>query len=583
MAVIVITGFTGEQPRLLPRLLPATGAQDAINTRLEDGGLTPMRVALEDGEVSDLDRGTIYRHKGAWLSWPGRVDVAPAPVAEDRLYYTGDGVPKMRTADGTAYPLAVPRPAAAPTATLIGTGSGDVTSRVYVYTWVTQFGEETEPTPASNAVDWQPGNNVTLSGIEAPPAGRGVTRQRFYRSQTGSSGTGLYFIAERDASSADFTDTIAPTAFQDPIPSVDWNAPPDDLTGIIPMPNGMMAAFVGKRVYFCEPYRPHAWPEKYVLTVDSQIVGLGALGSTLVILTEAQPYLATGTHPSTMQMLKLEANLPCINARAIVDMGFAIAYPSHEGLVAVRGDGSAAIVSGTLFTRESWLEIDPEHMVAAQLAGRYVAFYRSTSADDEVMAGAVMIDIAATHMTRFATVASAAFFDVTTGGLYVQLAGSRRIMRIDPPEGSRDTLYWRSKPFILPMPQNFGALLVEADATVSAAEAARRRARQEAVRASNAAIIASRRVLGDMNAGPLNGRALTGDALQHVPPLPSATATIIYADGKQVASTPVTNTPMRLPAGFLANTWEVAVSSNARIEKITLATTIDELKGAPPG
>ncbi|NKB96795.1 hypothetical protein HED48_23285 [Ochrobactrum intermedium] len=84
-----------------------------------------------------------------------------------------------------------------------------------------------------------------------------------------------------------------------------------------------------------------------MLTTDADIVGLGAIGTSLVIATKANPYLATGSSPDTMQMVKLEANLPCVNARGIVDLGFAIAYPSNEGLAAVAANGEAKLVTAT--------------------------------------------------------------------------------------------------------------------------------------------------------------------------------------------------------------------------------------------
>ena len=66
------------------------------------------------------------------------------------------------------------------------------------------------------------------------------------------------------------------------------------------MANGMMAGFFGRTVCFCEPYRPHAWPEKYQVTVDSDIVALAAVGTTLFILTKGAPHWAQGSSPDAM-------------------------------------------------------------------------------------------------------------------------------------------------------------------------------------------------------------------------------------------------------------------------------------------
>ena len=42
MATLKLVGFSGEIPKLLPRLLPDMSAQAAFNVRLDDGALTPI-------------------------------------------------------------------------------------------------------------------------------------------------------------------------------------------------------------------------------------------------------------------------------------------------------------------------------------------------------------------------------------------------------------------------------------------------------------------------------------------------------------------------------------------------------------
>ena len=308
LAPLILKSFTGEQPRITPNLLPANSAQVAVDVRLDDGALTPMNRPVHvysfPGGSGDTFR-TIFRHKGEWLGWNTVVNAVPGPVADDRLYYTGDGSPKMRVG-GVVYPLAVPFPTSPLSAVLSGTPTDDLivaTTRIYVYTWVTQLGEESEPSPASNEVDWVPGQIVTLSGFMSTPPGRAITKQRIYRTQTGTAGTDLYFIAERTATTSDFIDDIPVEQFAEVIPSRAFNAPPDGLTGIISMPNGMMVAFVGKDIYFCEPWIPHAWPEAYILTVDYEVVALGAIGTSLIIMTRGHPYLASGSSPSAMTMV----------------------------------------------------------------------------------------------------------------------------------------------------------------------------------------------------------------------------------------------------------------------------------------
>lgn len=285
MPKISLSQFSGEIPRLISRLLPNTAASYAENVRLDDGGLTPVRKSRQEHVFRGIsDIKTIFKHGSTWLAWDKVVHAVPGPVATDRLYYTGDGVPKMRVGT-TVYNLAVPMPSTALSVTVTGSGAGDVITRLYVYTWVTEFGEESEPCPISADATWQSGRTVTLSGFAATPTGRGITKQRIYRSQSSNqAGTDLFLIEERDASTANYVDTHAPDDFREVLPSRDWNAPPDDLAGLISLPNGMMAAFSGKELCFCEPYRPHAWPEKYRLTAAYPIKALAAYATTILSL-----------------------------------------------------------------------------------------------------------------------------------------------------------------------------------------------------------------------------------------------------------------------------------------------------------
>lgn len=576
---ITLIGFSGEQPRLLPTLLPDSGAREAWDVRLDDGGLTPTRRPIVVAAVT-VGHQTIYRHQGNWITRSGNVSFVPGPVADDRLYFTGDGAPKVLIS-GDIYALAVPRPAAALTATPSGSGTGNIATRLYVYTHVTAFGEESEPSPISNEINWQSGQSVTLSGFSAVPSGRGIDKQRIYRSQTGQTGTYLYLIAERTASAANYVDTIPVDAFQESLPSADWNAPPAGLSGLISMPNGIMAAFVGRDVYFCEPWRPHAWPEKYVLTTDSPIVGLAAIGNTLLIMTAGMPYVATGLHPADMAMRKIDMDLPCINARAVVNLGFAVCYPSHDGLVSVSPSGGASIVTASLFDRERWQALSPQTAVAARRAGRYVMFYDTMDGDVRRL-GAFEIDLSGqSFLVRHSVAASAAWYEVATGTLYYCRPGATEIAEFQPTSGAPHTLLWSSKEFLHPAPHNYGVLLVDSASSLSAAEQAVLTALRNAVLAQLAAESADDDLGAPLNATPLNDLPIGGD--EYTIPLAATIGpefeAIIIADGNIVHTTRDLDRPVRLPAGFTARTWEVSIRSNVSIKQATLATTMADLRG----
>ncbi len=579
MTILKITGFSGEIPRLVPRLLPEAAAQYAANARLESGGLAPYRKPKFITRISSIAAGlikTIYRHDDTWMAWDKPVYCAPGPVAADRLYVMGDGAPKM-IVGGATYPLAVPRPTAALSASVSGTGTGDVYTRLYVYTFVTDFGEESEPCPVSNQVNWQSGQTVTLSGFQAPPAGRNITKQRIYRSQTSLSGTDLYFIAERAASASNFVDNIPLGQQNDPVPSLEWNAPPDDLTGLIALPNGMMAAFRGKELWFCEPWRPHAWPEKYVLTMDYDIVALGAYGTTIVVATTGQPYIVSGASPDTMVQEKLELNLPCINPRGLVDLGYAIAYPSHDGLVVVSSSG-ARVVTDQLMTRDYWLKTGPERFVAGQFFGRYIASYAYVDHEGRPQEGSFIIDLTGQEAFMHRTVykADATWYSVTDGKLY--LCMGQDIYEWDALDSENEILTWRSKPFVVPRPTNFGVILVEGSTVKTPEEEQAEEAARQAAAAYNASIFNKPSIGGELAGAAIGAYAINGDDLLRLTSERFVSVSVI-ADGRHVATVSRLNRTARLPSGFLAQTWEVEVSSNADVAQVTLAGTGAELAG----
>jgi hypothetical protein len=588
--VIKISGFSGEQPRITPRLLPDTAAQSAIDVRLDDGALTPVRQDVLETTISGTDDiDTIYKFGATWLTWDTVVHASPGPVATERLYFTGDANPKMLVS-GTTYDLKLPGPTGHLTAALVGSGSGDIVTRVYCYTLVTDFGEESEPAKVSNAVDWKPGQTVTLSGFDAGVVSRNITKQRIYRSQTGQTGTYFFLIAERNVSTSDFIDNVAVDAFQEALPSADFNMPPDGLQGLTALPNGFFAAFIGRQIFFSEPWQPHAWPVKYMVSVTDTIIGMAAIDDLLVVVTNGSPVLLRGSHPAAIAETKIRIKAACINERSIIDLGYAVAFASNDGLVRVGADGAVDVVSGNLFNRDDWLALSPSTMIAAQMSGRYVAFYDTLDSDGNRLAGALFFDMAGTpFMVRSSSIASAAWFDATNGGLYYVKSGTRDVYRLDAPAGVRKRMYWRSKPFFLPYDENMGAFRADSDPSAIGTDNSAIVQWLAETLAANAAAIAAGSIGGEWNSVEYNVVELNGDLLIKIPDEyrdENVLATVnggqvtfnIYANDRKIASIGATDRVVRLPSGFLARKWEIEVVGTLPITQVVVAKSVDDLK-----
>lgn len=524
---IVIQPFLGEIPKLEPELLPQGYAQEAISARLENGALAPMRKTASL-HTFGAAVGTIYLHDTEWLGFTGDVDVEPGPVANDRLYITGDGAPKMRF-DGTTYGLRLPPPVNGPVIANVTAHDPTIEEDVfYAYTWVTSLGEESRPSPLSNRLTTSVDVAVRIDTFDTPPAGRLITKMRLYRSQTSASGqTELFFVDEVDAppTTTTFDHAISLLALNELIASTDYDEPPDDLAGLTALPNGMMAAFRGKDVYFCEPYLPHAWPEKYVLTTNDAIVGLAAFGSTLVVMTEATPYRIQGTAPEFMVMERMEENFPCVSKRGIVDLGYAAAYPSTDGLVTIDSSG-ARVVTRPLYTREQWQALNPAGFVAAQFMSRY-AFSHQPDGSTARTIGLIDLLGQAPFVIHHDVATDELVYDLASGRL-LGLTGGTNVIDLDNLDADHDTLKWRSRKFQFPVPVSFGAIQVE-------------------------------------------GRHFADEVDEFF--------CEIYADGEFLHEISRLNTVERLPMGE-HSVWEFKIEGNATVTRLIAAGSPTEIAGA---
>jgi hypothetical protein len=239
-------------------------------------------------------------------------------------------------------------------------------ARAYAYTWLSAYGEEGPPSPPTLLNGWSNGT-WTLDLWQPPPDDLGIVRNlktiNIYRTVPGQGGaTVFFFVANVPIGTAQYVDTLADNvvALNAQLASTTWFPPPENLQGFKLMQNGMIAAFIGNAVWFCEPYRPHAWPPSYVLTVDFPIVGLGLTNGALVVATSAQPFVITGSAPSQMTQQKCSLANPCSSRASILDGDGAVSYLSPNGLIQVTGAGVATNTTDLWFTRENWQQLTPQ-------------------------------------------------------------------------------------------------------------------------------------------------------------------------------------------------------------------------------
>lgn len=460
MTAVSIRQFRGATLRPDARLLDPAFGQILRNGRTFRGVLTPLEGLLQAATPTKVGTiKTIYRFgqdiqsdTQYWFNWTTEVDVVRGPVAGDvseRTYFTGPFAPQVTDnsiclgADlpNASYNLGLPAPAATMTPSVGGVGSGTAETRVYVVTYVSGWSEEGPPSLATISIDVQAGQTVTLSSIPTAPVGSyNVTAKRIYRSVLGSNSAEYLFVKEIPVATTSTTDALSATSLGESLPSLGWIAPPTGLKGLVSLPNGVIAGFVGRDLYLCDPFHPHAWPLKYVLTADYPIVGLGVADTTLVVLTTGTPYFVQGSDPSNMVMVRAPVQQACVSKRSIVSAFGAVLYASPDGLMMLTPGAEPKNLTDRVFAPGQWSAIKPDSIHGYLFEGYYVGFY-----DTGTVTGGFMLSMTG-DWTDLDFYATAGFNDLQRDILFLVVGG--QIQKFA--KGAMRTMKWRSKQFYRP-------------------------------------------------------------------------------------------------------------------------------------
>lgn len=598
MVALKLEQFGGMMPAVDPRLLPNNAAGLTRNTWLYSGALQGYQTQTQLYTATSSTTNMVYRIPASyydkqhiqdsyWLEFDNPdTDVIRSPVINDsyeRFYWAGNQnfnqiVPKYNTkariaAGQSAYTLGVPAPSTAPTVSPAPTPTtGTLETRSYVYTWVTTYGEEGPPSPPTTATGYN--NNTWTITVTAPAAGdlanRSLDKVRIYRTVTAAGGAATYFFVDEFVyATTTYADSISDdvVAANAQLQSTYWTAPPTDLSGMTLMPNGIIAGFRENEVWFCEPYRPHAWPTAYTINVEFPIVGLGVVGQSLIVCTTGYPYSVTGLNPSSMSMARIASFEPCVSRGSIVSTSDGVLYASPNGIV-LAAPGTAIVVSSAAVTKDKWNQLLNLPTIRAVKLGTAYYCWGSVSA----IAGCfeeTAFEMTAFQKIDFTGAGDGALFDLKDVRVaYVELTSTDPIFNVwaDPWTGEVlifrsgkvywvdvthlgtmpfDPYVWRSKTFTMPNKRNLEAVRVWFEIPPGTASPPSTR---------NTNLV---QTLGSTQYGLVR----------------------VYADGNLVCTRELRTSGefMRLPSGFRATYWQVEIEARVAVTSIEVATTAKEL------
>jgi hypothetical protein len=329
------------------------------------------------------------------------------------------------------------------------------------------------------------------------------------------------------------------------------------------MANGIAAGFTNSReVWFSAAYLPHAWPAAYAITVPYPVVGLTANGSSLNIICQGPPSIATGVTPDTMTVGEITSFEPCIGRGSIVASGEGAYYASPNGLQLLNTGGTQNMTLPVM-EKEYFNNLQPSLFCAGRYGAEYVGFVKGANipatpslgndGDENGFVIAVQSDQSPNQTFSFIdtmTPVVNCYPDQYTGNLYY--ITNNQVYQWNPPIGnpSNTTLKpwkWKTKKFRFTYPQEFAAFLVLFDVPpeVTFTPGARNTSQSQTYNPSTQWLIVR-----------------------------------VYADDRQIVvrEIQVSGEVLLIPGGFKATLWQIQFEGMIAMKFYKMASSVKELR-----
>ncbi len=394
-------------------------------------------------------------------------------------------------------------------------------------------------------------------------------------------------------SSYNFTDDFLISGLSTILPSIDFDPPPTGMKGIRASHNNILIGFFDNQLCFSFPDKPHAWPERFRLTFDSDIVAVEAIQGFILVLTEEYPYQVSGNDPATMVSARIDTLYPCLSKKSVVNMGYGVLWATHGGLASYAPSAGISLVTQLIHDWDTWnTTLDPATLIGHYYNGKYFGSHSSQSfifeRDDKV--GGLLVSINYTF--------SAACTDYKTGVMYYIGDDQGNLYEWDNKTQVLSPLEWKSKTIVTKDYMNLGAARVIADFATSTEEAENVIAYNNTLPAFNNGIWAKSIQLGTLNGptdytdagtavnniGTLNAYPINADGQTKFPLESTGNQPVtfkLFVDKQLIFQGTVSSDEVfRLPSGYRSDTFEIGVSGSSRIRAIHIGETPYGLRSA---
>lgn len=371
--------FYGIIPRLRKKQLPKGYATIAHDVDLTHG---TIKAFLEPKNIKTAPTSAIKLY--AWgcelLTWDKCVSVAEWLPDCPRLFVTGNAdYPQTAVLDNKQLVyrrLGVLAPPTPPVATATPIDSDKSRNTAYIVTYVNSFGEESGPSVPSQDVIIEDGQTVQLTFRYNPPVEYDIKKLRIYRRETGFN-TGLekeqtlhthwFFLTELDVRTREYTDMTPIVDLGWAFDGLDTREPPSTLRNITAIPQTAILAGSDKnKLLFSRNLQPHNWELSQEMTLDDNIVALGAVGNSLYIATDGHPYRVQADigcdKRDCRQVFRYPQAFPIISCHVgsgAITTPFGFVYATTDGVVLLTESANPQIITSEVLSQDDWRQLAP--------------------------------------------------------------------------------------------------------------------------------------------------------------------------------------------------------------------------------
>ena len=544
-----------------------------LEMRGQRGGPVSFDAETKTMTFTSTDRAACpYLTPGGKVVFSG---MPPSPLAAGTTYSVLEGVPDGQ--GGHRYRLGNPASSSPNTPIAFADGTaqcsvayeGRQQNRVYVFTVVNSYGDESAPSlPASVTTDISCNQRI-LDLVYAPAAGEapmaknadlqaGHGRERKFGLpvRCGNRRWAYRVYGQPPRRGACGIASIPELATARP-----WTAPCR-----VPPRRGPCGTYLRWRL-LSESYKPYAWPEAHNYTFQGRIQTIAVSQRTLFALTESVVHALTVDDPASAFATTLDGYAPCLSADGTVTSPLGVLFPSSDGLYLVsQGMTSPQNVTDGLISDREWHDLNPSSFFAVFYDTTYLAFYRRLNGEY----GTLMLDFGKNGQARMRLMDEWGMAIVVVPGgrkiYYAKQIGNTGESGLYEMFGNEDAPYiatWRSKEFVFPTPVNMAAAIVESEG--------------DEIDGGEEEILFWGGAVGDQ----MSGEIPFGDEDSDVYPggTPISSVLRVFADGKLRATLYVKpNRFMRLPQGYAARRWEFEITTLKPVKRIAIGTAIEELR-----